>query len=108
MDAALADYNKAIQLDRKLAIVYFNRGQLNFSAQKYAEAVADYSKAIELKTDPKMDDIFFARGNAKMKLKDFAGAETDFKQAIRFNSHFDEARTNLTTAEKLSADSRKK
>jgi tetratricopeptide (TPR) repeat protein len=49
---ALADYNKAIELDPKLAMGYNNRAFLkNNRLKDYQGALADYNKAIEL--DPK-------------------------------------------------------
>jgi tetratricopeptide (TPR) repeat protein len=101
MAGALADYNKAIELDPNIAIAYFNRGQLKYYADKnFTGAIADYTKAIELHTDAQEDDIFFARANAKMQLKDFAGAIADFTKTIELNPNHDLARTNLVVAQK--------
>ncbi len=50
-DKALADYNKAIELDPKFATAYYNRGFVDADKKDYDKALADYNKAIEL--DPK-------------------------------------------------------
>lgn len=45
---ALADYNKAIELDPECAEAYNNRGLAKQDLKDYAGAMADYNKAIEL------------------------------------------------------------
>jgi tetratricopeptide (TPR) repeat protein len=109
MTEALADYNKAIELDPKTAIAYFNRGQLKYCANKdFTGAIVDYTKAIELHTDPQEDDIYFARGNAKMELQDFVGAVTDFTKTVELNPTNEQAYTNLGLAQKALQDSNKR
>jgi tetratricopeptide (TPR) repeat protein len=46
-----ADYDKAIELDPKYAMSYYNRGRTYESKAEHDRAIADYDKAIEL--DPK-------------------------------------------------------
>ena len=48
---AIADYDKAIELDPKLAPAYMNRGVAKYNLKQYSEAIADYDKAIELDPD---------------------------------------------------------
>ncbi len=43
---ALADYNKAINIDDNNADAYYNRGFSYFYKKDYQRAIADYSKAI--------------------------------------------------------------
>jgi tetratricopeptide (TPR) repeat protein len=45
---AIADYNKAISLDARLAEAYYNRGLALIDSGKSAEGVSDLSKAGEL------------------------------------------------------------
>ncbi len=45
---AIADYSKAIELDPKDTIAYFNRGGAKQMKGDLDGAIADYSKAIEL------------------------------------------------------------
>ncbi len=47
-EEAIAEYNKAIELDPNLAIVYNNRGAAYFETGQYDLAIADFNKAIEL------------------------------------------------------------
>ena len=48
---AIADYDKAIELDPNYATVYHNRGLAKAEIKQYTEAIADYNKALEL--DPR-------------------------------------------------------
>jgi len=64
---ALADYNKSIELDPKNAQAYFNRGTLKIlGLTNYTKAITDFTKAIELHSDPHEEDILFWRGDAKL------------------------------------------
>jgi tetratricopeptide (TPR) repeat protein len=101
---ALADYNKAIELDPKGAQPYFNRGTIKlFSLTNYTEAIADFTKAINLHSDPHEEDIYFWRGFARHKLKDYAGAIDDYKKSLQLNPSIDwdnamMVRTNIDIA----------
>jgi tetratricopeptide (TPR) repeat protein len=58
---ALADYNKAIELDPRFALAYLNRGNLKAgSLDDVNGALADYNKAIEL--DPRFALAYYIRG----------------------------------------------
>ena len=50
-DRAIADYNKAIEIDPKLAAAYRSRGNAYADKGEYDRAIMDYTKAIEI--DPK-------------------------------------------------------
>ena len=50
----------------------------------YKGAIADYTKAIELKSGPS-PHLYVKRGNAKRLIQDFNGAITDLNKAIEFN-----------------------
>lgn len=63
------------------------------SQGKLAEAVVEYSRAIEL--SPGYATAFNNRGTAKFKLKDFAGAAKDFEQALEADEFYAEAYHNL-------------
>ena len=53
---AIADFNKAIQLDPNLAGAYNNRGVVYSETGKYKPAIADFNKAIQL--DPNLADAY--------------------------------------------------
>ena len=60
---AIADYDKAIELNPKDADTYYNRGAAKNHLKQHKEAIADYDKAIEL--DPKDADAYYNRGSKK-------------------------------------------
>lgn len=111
---ALADYNKAIELDPTNAQAYFNRGTLKvLCLTNYTEAVADFTKAIDLHSDPQEEDLFYWRGVARHELKDYAGAIADYRKSLQLNPGSKwgnglSARTNLDIALKQLHESEKK
>jgi tetratricopeptide (TPR) repeat protein len=73
-DRAIADFNKAIELDPKDAIAYGGRGFAYSSKADYDRAIADLTKAIEL--DPKNARIYYYnRGKAYERKGGYDGAK---------------------------------
>jgi tetratricopeptide (TPR) repeat protein len=62
---AIINYNKAIELDAKMATAYIGRGIVANNQNKYPEALADFTKAITL--DPKLADAYSNRGIYSLK-----------------------------------------
>ena len=60
---------------------YIERGNRFYETGEYAQALADYSDAIEL--DPGSAESFYRRGFVLMQREDFAGAIVDFSHALR-------------------------
>lgn len=83
-EAALADYNKAIELDPKFTKAYFNRGQVRLivTPDKRAEALADVEKATQF--DPQFVEaqVFFA-----VRTKDIAKAIEASKKACEHTDY---------------------
>jgi tetratricopeptide (TPR) repeat protein len=74
--------NEAVKREPNNALAYFLRG-VGYSLQgKYAEAIADATKVIEI--DPKIADAYFLHGGALMSLRpdDWKIALADFDKAI--------------------------
>jgi len=75
----------AMNVDSKsnLADGYYNRGLAKVSQDKVADAIADYTKAIELVPD--MKDVYTSRAKAYRKLGKTALAEADEQKAATLN-----------------------
>jgi tetratricopeptide (TPR) repeat protein len=80
---ALADINRAIQIDPKNAQAYDVRGVFKASElQDTQGALADYNRSIQL--DPNYVGAYINRGNLKDdKLQDTQGALADYNRAIQ-------------------------
>ncbi|MFA6571236.1 MAG: tetratricopeptide repeat protein [Bacteroidota bacterium] len=77
-------------------IVYHYLGDLKINLKKYPEAIADYSKNIELYTKDAM--AYYNRGIAKDKMKQYTEAIADFTEAIALNPRNAEAYNNRGNA----------
>jgi tetratricopeptide (TPR) repeat protein len=85
---ALADFNRAIQINPNYAKAYFNRGYLKYFAADHLGALADYNRAIQI--DPNNADFYFSRGNVKyIELNDPKGALADYNRAIQIDPNND-------------------
>ncbi len=83
-ELALADYSKAIEINRNFANAYMNRGNLYSNQQKYELALADYSKAIEINPNDAM--AYNNRGNLYFAQQKYKLALADYEEAIKINS----------------------
>ncbi|HAO21509.1 MAG TPA: hypothetical protein DCQ37_14195 [Desulfobacteraceae bacterium] len=91
-DKAIADYNKAIELNPNLDSAYNNRGFIYDENGDYDKAIADYNKAIEL--NPNLDAAYNNRGSSYGKKGDYAKAFDDYNKSIRINNKNDSAFLN--------------
>ena len=76
---AIADYNKAIQLNPDFYLTYYNRGVAKFFLKDYRGTIADNNKAIQL--NPDFAEAYNNRGHAKYDLNDMNGACNDWSKA---------------------------
>src|SRR5882724_1238725 len=67
---------------------YFKSGLANDSLHRFKDAVKDFDKAIELKTNA---DLYYYRANARFELKEYKEAVSDYSKAIEMNSNYFEA-----------------
>jgi tetratricopeptide (TPR) repeat protein len=105
--AAIADYDKAIELDDKLAVAWYDRGlaliqQRQEKAPRLAArptgpsagvaepAIADLSRAIAL--DPKNADAYFNRGVAQYERSAMSAALADFDKVLQLQPDNADAR----------------
>jgi tetratricopeptide (TPR) repeat protein len=105
---ALADYNKAIELDSTDGLIYENRGILYGLKKKNTEALADFRRAIQL--DSSSVSAYCSCGTLLNEMKRFDEAENFFRLAVRFasgkeraNCYYDLGFTSLLKGNYLNA-----
>jgi tetratricopeptide (TPR) repeat protein len=86
---AIADLNKAIEIDPNYAKAYGLRGNLKKRLEDYRGAIADVNKAIEI--DPNDEWLFANRGLVKANLGDLRGAIADVNKAIEIDPNYAKA-----------------
>src|SRR5215472_11535018 len=80
LDGAIADYNRAVELDPKYAAAYYNRGVAKRHKGDLDGAIADYNRAVEL--NPKDTAAYYNRGVAKQTRGDLDGAFADYNRTL--------------------------
>src|SRR6266496_4120032 len=102
LDGAIADLDRAAELDRKNDAPYYNRAQAKRLKKDTAGAIADYTKAIELgSTNPA---AYNNRGNARVENKDRDGAIADYTRAIELKPDYARAYYNRAVLKKEKGD----
>jgi tetratricopeptide (TPR) repeat protein len=96
LEAALADYNKAMELAPNATDPYLNRGTALEGLGRWNEAIADYSRVLEL--DPNDAMAYNNRGNAVAGMGDWEKAIADYKKATQIAPNFAFARANYALA----------
>ena len=79
LESALADCERAVELDKADANHLNSRGFVHFRLRQYDLAIRDYDAAIA--ADPKVASSFHVRGLAKARQGDRRGADTDLAKA---------------------------
>jgi tetratricopeptide (TPR) repeat protein len=102
LDGAIADFNRAAELNPKDDAPYYNRAQARGLKNDKAGAIADYTKAIELgSTNPA---AYNNRGNARAENNDRDGAIADYTRAIELKPDYARAYYNRATLKKENGD----
>jgi tetratricopeptide (TPR) repeat protein len=102
LDGAIADFNRAAELNPKDDAPYYNRAQARRLKNDTAGAIADYTKAIELgSTNPA---AYNNRGNARAENKDRDGAIVDYTRAIELKPDYARAYYNRAMLKKEKGD----
>lgn len=94
LNAALAHYDKAIELDPKAGEYYCERGKVHSTFSRYDEALRDFSMAVDL--TPNLDRVYFNRAYLYEQKKMNSEALADFRRYIE-----------LTRDEKWKADAQR-
>lgn len=102
LDGAIADFNRAAELNPKDDAPYYNRAQARGLKNDTAGAIADYTKAIELgSTNPA---AYNNRANARAENKDRDGAIADYTRAIELKPDYARAYYNRAMLKKEKGD----
>jgi tetratricopeptide (TPR) repeat protein len=86
-DAALADFNRAIELNPKYDKVITQRGETYRLMKQYDAALADFNRAIEL--DTKYAWAIARRGQTYQAMEQYDAALADFNQALKIDDKSD-------------------
>ncbi len=102
LDGAIADFNRAAELNPKDDAPYYNRAQAKRLKNDTAGAIADYTKAIELgSTNPA---AYNNRGNVRVETNDRDGAIADYTRAIELKPDYARAYYNRAVSKKEKGD----
>jgi tetratricopeptide (TPR) repeat protein len=85
---AIEAFAKAVELNPKDAVAYYNQGLAFDELGKYEEALEEYHASIKL--DPKLAISYVGRGNAYYKLKKYEKALKDYDKAIELKPEMPE------------------
>jgi tetratricopeptide (TPR) repeat protein len=104
LSGAIADLNRAIDLNPTFPKPYFNRGDIYAQLHDYEAAIADYSEAIRL-GHYNQAGLYSARGLARSRIGDTAGAIDDSRKAIELaQQKQDELNQNMYVLAKRQLD----
>ena len=79
IDEAIAEYNKALQIDPKNAEAYYERGLLFAQKGELDKAIADYTETIL--SNPALAKAYNSRAVASFEKKDYTSALNDVREA---------------------------
>lgn len=90
---ALADFNKAAELQADDPSILIGRGRTLFNMKAYDRSVADFDKAIEL--SPKDSSAYYNRGVSYERMGETEKAMADYKTAVGIDENNEPAKANL-------------
>ena len=94
LDQAMADFDRAVELDPAYAEPYNSRGFIFAERGDIEQAIADYGKAIEVDRD--YASAYANRGTASLKLGDVDRAVADLDKAIELDRAYASAPVTRT------------
>ena len=102
LDGAMADFDRAIELNPKDDAPFYNRAQAKRLKKDAAGAIADYTRAIELGSQNPA--AYNNRGNARAENNDWDGAIADYTHAIELKPDYARAYYNRAVAKQEKGD----
>ncbi|MHC5721241.1 MAG: tetratricopeptide repeat protein, partial [Nostoc sp.] len=81
---AIADFNRAIEINPNFATAYCHRGNARYFLGDYEGAIADHNQALQL--DPNLAQSYHSRGNAYFALENYDKAIADYIQTIKIST----------------------
>jgi len=102
LDGALADFDRAIEVNAKDDAAYYNRAQAKRLKKDAGGAIADYTRAIELGS--KNPAAYNNRGNARAENNDRDGAIADYTSAIELKPDYARAYYNRAVTKQAKGD----
>ena len=92
-ESAIADINEVLKTQPKEPNAFYYRGAINFALGKYDEAIADYTKAIDINTSRPSPQFYYERGNAYMykSSPDNKSALADFNHVLEIAPDYKKA-----------------
>ncbi|HXZ68471.1 MAG TPA: tetratricopeptide repeat protein [Alphaproteobacteria bacterium] len=102
LDLAIADFDAALQINPNLGEAYLNRGNAHFWHKQFPEAIADYGKAIDLKSGS-LDYAHYNKALAEMNIGKFQDAKADLTAALAITPQFKAASDRMAEVDKAIA-----
>ncbi|POO00767.1 N-terminal acetyltransferase A, auxiliary subunit [Trema orientale] len=96
LEAAIADFTKAIQINQAACEAWKRRGQARAALGEFLAAIEDLSNALVF--EPNSADILHERGIVNFKFKDFCAAVEDLSTCVKFDKDNTSAYTYLGLA----------
>lgn len=98
IDEALADYQRAAELDPTRPEVQINLGNALFKKGNPADALKAYTNALAADDPALRARALYNRGAAQIGLEDYAGAVQSLRQSLRLDPNDEDAKHNLLYA----------
>jgi tetratricopeptide (TPR) repeat protein len=84
LEGAMADYNKAIELNSGIAMAYYKRANAKAGNKDFLGSIEDYDKFIEI--NPNEAPAYINRSKVKEAKDDLEGALADYNKAVELDS----------------------
>jgi HEAT repeat protein/tetratricopeptide (TPR) repeat protein len=86
LDAAIASFTEALEIDPRYADAYHRRGDAHRRKANYTAAITDFTKAIE--SDYRSTEVhYLARGATQLDRRDYDAAIADFTETLKLNPY---------------------